>query len=1111
MRRIALFVWTAFVVLVLNCVPLWAQATAQISGSVRDQSAAVLPGVEITSTQTETGITRTTITNETGSYVLSNLALGPYRLEAALPGFRTYAQTGIILQVNSSPTINIVLEVGQVTEQVEVQANAALVETRSSTLGSVIENQRILQLPLDGRNVIDLIELAGGAVNTNSGRDLGLVGARSPQFAIGGSIGFDVGYSLDGASHVSYVTGSNMVMPFPDAMQEFKVENSGVTSARDNSTAVSAVTRSGTNDFHGSAFEFIRNDLFNARNYFAQTGSTLKRNQFGGTLGGPIVQNQLFFFGGYQRTTLRQDPANLKAFIPTRSMLAGDWTTFASPACNNGRQITLPAPFVNNRIDPGLYSKPALYVVNWNGQLPFPKTDHPCGEITYGNLSANDEGIAVGKVDYQVSAAHSLFGRVLFQTSDDANPQKFNTNLLQSTGWRSSMQSSYAMGSTYLIDPNTVHTLRLAFNRTANNFFNVERGELFNWCDAGVRLYCGPEITRVNQLVIAGGFTVNGNHMTGFKYIGNSYSLTDELSLVRGSHQFAFGGSVMHGRESTFTIWGSPHHFTFNGSVTGSGLADFMIGRPSQLFTNISYPHHVQQTVIGLFATDTWKARPSLTLNYGIRWSPFLPQSTPYATNFDYDRFRQGIKSRVYLNAPAGMQYHGDPGFPKRTAHARWNLFAPRAGLAWDPTGDGRMAVRASYALSHIFVPGNYREWFAGSAPFGNQLFLINPPGGLEDPLAGLAGANIFPYQLGPNAPFVANGLFFTQSYDIRSPYSQSWNISVQRQIGSNALVSASYVGSNITHIWSTMGKNPAVYFPGVADANGNCTRDGLILTGGRPGTVCSSRANTEQRRRLTLENPLEGSKIGLLLEGNDEGTQNYNGMTFSAQYGANQSMSIQGNYTWSHCIGDYATLYYPMVHPNDTITDPRNRGADRGNCESDRRHFFNMTGLAQTPQFSNRMIRTLATDWQLAVIYRISSGSPLNITVGSDRALNGTADALQRVNQVTAHPFGDRSAAPLSSYLNPAAFAPPAEGTFGNVGRNSIRGPAFWSFDMALSRVFRLRESQTLEFRAEAYNVTNSFRPANPATVLGNTNTFGLIRSARDPRILQLALKYVF
>src|SRR5205809_1406325 len=353
----------------------WAQATAQVSGTVKDQSGAVLPGVEVTATQTDTGIARSAVTNETGSYVLPNLQIGPDRLEASLPGFRTYAQTGIVLQVNGSPAINPILEVGQVSEQVEVQANAALVETRTVGVGQVVENSRILELPLNGRNVTELIALSGASTPASAG-----INARNPfvnnVISVAGGVSTGLNYTLDGATHNNPFFNTYYSIPFPDALQEFKVETSA-TSAQTGtkpSGTVSLVTKSGTNEIHGDLFEFVRNGMFNARNAFATKRDTIKRNQFGGTVGGPIIKNKLFFFAGYQGTRLRQDPTDVQSFVPTPAILAGDFTAFASPACNAGRQITLRAPFVNNRISPTLFSPAA---VKLSSKLP--TSADPCG------------------------------------------------------------------------------------------------------------------------------------------------------------------------------------------------------------------------------------------------------------------------------------------------------------------------------------------------------------------------------------------------------------------------------------------------------------------------------------------------------------------------------------------------------------------------------------------------------------------------------------------------------------------------------------------------------------------------------------------------------------
>src|SRR5207249_7608600 len=324
MRRAITGLSTVLLVCAMFNVLAWAQVTAQISGTVRDQSGAVLPGVEISATQTDTGIVRKVVTNETGFYVLSNLALGPYRLEATLPGFRGFVQSDILLQVGSTPVINPVLEVGSVTEQVEVQTGAALVETRSSGVGQVIENARILELPLNGRNVTDLIALAGGAVVGRGGEVNGRNFDGSARMNIGGQMIYGVEYRLDGADYSNTMSISSLPMPFPDALQEFKVETSGVSVQNAKGAGVSAVTKSGTNNLHGDVFEFLRNDLFNATPYFAaldakgnKKSSTLKRHQFGGTAGGAIIKNKVFFFGGFQGTTLRADPAENQAFVPT--------------------------------------------------------------------------------------------------------------------------------------------------------------------------------------------------------------------------------------------------------------------------------------------------------------------------------------------------------------------------------------------------------------------------------------------------------------------------------------------------------------------------------------------------------------------------------------------------------------------------------------------------------------------------------------------------------------------------------------------------------------------------------------------------------------------------
>ena len=378
-------------ILLLTASAAWAQGTAQLSGTVRDESGGVLPGVTVTVTQTNTGLVRTDVTDASGAYLMTNLPTGPYKLEAALQGFRSYVQTGIVLQVGGTPTVNAVLAVGALEEAVTVEAAAPIVDVKSSGISTVVNGEQIVNLPLQGRQVTDLIVAAGAAVQTD-------VPARGMpggvRISVAGGLPFGVGYSLDGASHNNPQTNAGLPLPFPDALQEFQVATGGLSAENGvkSGAAVNAVTKSGANTFHGDAFEFLRDRHFNAPQHFAPIDSNgkqrddgLRRSQFGGTVGGPIVHDKLFFFGGYQGTVRRQVPASNIAYVPTAQMLAGDFTTITSPACNGGRQINLGAPFVGNRIDPARLSPAAVKV-----SALLPKTTDPCGQVQWSAAQGRD-------------------------------------------------------------------------------------------------------------------------------------------------------------------------------------------------------------------------------------------------------------------------------------------------------------------------------------------------------------------------------------------------------------------------------------------------------------------------------------------------------------------------------------------------------------------------------------------------------------------------------------------------------------------------------------------------------------------------------------------------
>ncbi|MGE3843648.1 MAG: carboxypeptidase regulatory-like domain-containing protein, partial [Vicinamibacterales bacterium] len=560
----------------------WAQlSTAQLSGRVTDQSGAVLPGVTVTATQIETGLSRDTVTDGGGSYVLPNLPVGPYRLEAALSGFRSYVQTGIVLQVAASPEINVTLGLAELGETITVEATTPLVDVQSAGLNEVVRNEEILALPLNGRNPVELVAIAGAAVQT------GVASSRSMQggvaISVAGGQSFGVAYLLDGAMHNNPQDNLNLPLPFPDALQEFSVATSGLSAQHGmhSGAAVNAVTKSGTNRLAGNVFEFLRDRRFNAINPFAGRGADgtrkddgLNRNQYGGTLGGPIVRDKMFFFGAYQATRVRSIPSSNIAFVPTAAMLAGDFTTFASPACNAGRQITLRGGFVNNRVNPALFSPAAL-----NLAKRLPTTTDPCGQVTYAAASNNDERQIVGKVDYQISPNQSVFGRYMRTTYEQPAPFSETDNILATNlpGFDNAAQS-LAAGHTLLFGTNMVNSFRVAFNRTS-----IKRGNppFFDPKALGSNVYS----YNPGEMVVAvtGGFNISAGTATGGFFDTDAYQVSDDFTMVKGSHQLGFGVNIAYWKMDFLTHARSGGNWTFNGQLTGLGLADFLMGRVARL------------------------------------------------------------------------------------------------------------------------------------------------------------------------------------------------------------------------------------------------------------------------------------------------------------------------------------------------------------------------------------------------------------------------------------------------------------------------------------------------------------------------------------------------
>lgn len=1111
--------------LAFTAVAAWAQ-TSQISGTIKDPSGSAVPGAAIKATQTATGAVRTATSGASGDYVLPNLPIGPYQLEVTKEGFTRYVQTGIVLQVESNPTVDVTLQVGAVSEQVSVEANAAEVETRSTSIGNVVNNQQVAEMPLNGRDPHELIFLAGMANFPGTGSFSSVRNYPTVVVSVAGGNGDAVAYMLDGSMWQDPYNSLSLPLPFPDALQEFKVETSAVPAqyGYHASATVNAVTKSGTNEYHGDLFEFLRNGDLNARDFFALARDTLKRNQFGGVVGGPVLprfKNKLFFFGGAQRTSLRSDGSQNIAYIPTAAALGGDFTALASPACNKGRQVTLPASlgFTNNMIAPSLLDPVAVNIAKL-----LPATASPCGQVNYGLVSNVDENLVVAKIDWQISDKDSMFGR--YMSADLTQPSTFDGKdpLSISTGLVHDLDYGFTIGDTYLFSPTLVNSLRLGGNRA--NVTTIE-DNFTNYAALGSNMDALGQTTLA--IAATGAFAIGGGPASGKgSHSSPLWSIFDDVSLIKGTHQIGFGGSIYQQGLNYFSAGNAIGTFTFSSSNTGLILGDFMLGLPQSLSQGTVYGFYTRQFYNSLYIQDNWKITSRLTLNYGMRWEPYLaPYNNRHENEyFNYADYEAGIHSTIFTNAPAGLFFPGDAQYTSGNYMNGpvWDKFFPRLGLAWDPLGDGKMTIRAAYGMygDRPNMLNGTQEY--SSQPFGSQFTvsggtLSNPwknyPGG--DPLPALSSVlGIGAYQ--SDIPFFAYGTFVTSDLANFHPmYMNQWNLSIQRQVGKDWLLSANYIGNSTIHMISNEDINQAEFL-----GLGPCT----IQTASGPVSysTCSTVSNQNQRRITSILNPAQGQYYGAIGLMDDGGTAEFEGLFLTAQKRLSRGVTAQANYTYSHCISDV----YQTNTGATGVAPAQDRRQYRSNCIGiDLRQQLVLNLVATTPRFANRALRLVASNWQVAPIMEIKSAQEFSVFTGTDQAL--TTVANQPPNLVNPNPYPSNQT--VNNWINASAFAPAPLGTYGNLGYNNMKGPGVFQLNLALSRTFAVKEKMALQIRAEAFNLPNHLNAFPPGgspisqTAVGasaalNASNFGQITSdisgnngllAGDYRVVQFAMKFVF
>jgi hypothetical protein len=1080
-----------------------AVAIAQVSGTVVDQSGSALVNAQVRMTQTETGLVRSTNTDAGGRYVLPNLPVGPYRLEASAPGFKDYIQTGMTLQVGNDVQQNITLQVGALTEKVEVMAATQMVETQTTAVSQVIDEKRINELPLNGRQATQLILLSGAAFQpTGSNSMTGSKNyASSTTISVAGGQVNGTAYLLDGGDNTDTMTNVNLPFPFPDALQEFSVETSALSPrfGTHPGATVNVVTKSGSNSYHGDLFEYLRNGNVNARPFFASAHDSLKRNIYGATLGGKIIANKLFFFGGFQGLRNRSQPPTITSFIPTPATLNGDFSGITSAGCqSNGRAIQLKDPitgqnYVNNQIPKNQLNTSALKLAS----SYLPVSNDPCGKILYGIPQTGDEDQVIGRVDWSHTANHTMYGRYFL--AQFSNPSVYDgKNLLTTTqpGNLERVQSA-TINDTYSINPSMVNAFHATFSRRRDN-----RGPAANQIgpkDIGLNVF--QKVPNFLLVTVTNFFSVGCGTCAPGHFNVNTFQFADDIDLIRGRHQIAFGVNVVRTQNNLISGFNENGTFTFNGNFSGSNLADFLLGRVNGFGQTNPTPDDLRQSIFGMYIQDSFKMNSRVTINAGLRWEPLFPNTDKYGrgTFLDPARFAAGQRSSVFPNAPVGLVFPGDKGFPRSLWERHLLNFGPRVGLAWNPHGDGRDSFRVGGAILFDNTELFFDERKTTNPPYGGSLTITNPAGGFSDPYLNFPGGSPFP----SSGTFPAQaGVYIQMPRHTQPTYMAQWNASYQRQFAGNWLASVSYIGNKTTHLWVGSEINPAIFTPG------------------------ATTATTEQRRVLVLQDKVKGAAYGSINQADEGANAHYEALLLSVQHRFGHGFTLLTNYTDSVCISDFDFTGELGGSPN---SQPFNRGADRGPCNFDVRHIFNLSMLASSSvKGSKPWVNRLLSNWQLAPIIRAASGRRFSVTTGTDNSRTGLNN--DRPIQVGPNAYAADSVCPLSTtpckrYLAPSgvAFLANPVGTFGNSGRNTLQGPGSLNVDMTLSRTFPIRERFRLEARFEAFNVINHANFDNPAGNLSSSN-FGLITgqppspsaspllpSIGDPRILQFALKLHF
>jgi len=1187
----------------LSAVVAWAGITGSISGTVTDPSGAVMSGVTVTVTSLSTNVQGTTVTDAKGFYSFPALNVDKYTVAVNQPGFRNFLESGVQINANSAISIDIKLQVGQVLDTITVKSDTLQVETQSTQMGDVIEGSTITSVPLNGRSYIDLLALQPG-VSPYTGDDTagGTVAApisgnlTNGTQSINGGRPEANGFMVNGADAEEGLHNGAAIVPNLDSIAEFRIITNNFNAEYGNYSGgqINVVTKSGSNQFHGDLFDFLRNTDLDARNYFSPTRGVFIQNQFGGIFGGPIRKNKVFFFVDYQGTKQILGATQnypVPSIADRGGNLADQAGAFATGTDSNGNPIANPVngatwastlatrlnyavnsgePYyytagmvnpatinpstgagtqyaanctTNNPVTGCVFPNASIPQVAWDPvaintlkYIPSPNGSNASGPLY--STSAFNETLSDNKGGFRIDATlgkNSLFGYYFADKYTVANPYE-SVNIPGFTADTSGLSQMINLGLTTTLNNYTVNDVRIVYLRNVNLIGTPVEGLGVSLASLGFNTPWGSGGIGNVSASLAGVPNMSFNNYsfgvpsTTFDQHNNTFQVIDNLSRIYGTHTFQFGGDFHYDQINLNGFTGENGQFGFTGQETGLDFADFLIGAPSSFIQGSPDIEHTRSRYYGLYAQDSWRARPTLTLNYGLRWEASMPW---YDTRNYIETLLVGEQSQIFPGAPAGLVLPGDPGVPRTLAPTRYTNFAPRFGLAYAPSaadgllakilgGPGNTSIRAGYGLFYQSIQQADTEQEIGDAPYG---FYFQAPEltGFASPFiarqTGTLIPNDFPFEFPPAnvspknpdtsfpwslvEPITGGNYFNTRNV---LPYSQDFELSLQRQFGPATVVTLSYVGTVGRHLLTFIESNPGEQALCLELSNPANLAPGSPTCGpsGENGVYTLANGTVINGTRAPF-----GPNFGSNAYMESIATSSYNSFQASLQH-RDRYENFMLAYTWAKSIDNGSGTL--------DATNPYNPALTRGLSIFDVPQVFVASYTVQLP-FNSLLgdrAKRLTAGWALSGITTLAKGEPIQLSETDDNSLSGTFLAPVDVPSYAGDGsklYLDRNPRHGNPYFNPNYFVQEPLGQIGNAMRRFFSGPGLNNSNLALLKDTKITETKEVQFRAEAFNVFNHAQFMNPSGDFNNTGLggFGYVTSARDPRIMQLALKFLF